>query len=84
MGRTNPTFRDVLGRFEDRLSAFRRGLRRRYQADFDRLLEGIERHADAAGYMNADDPQLAILVSALLAHETRLRELRDRLDDLEE
>ena len=81
MGRTNPTFRDFLDRYEDDWSAYRRGLRRRYQSDFDRLFERARKHADAAGYMNAADPETAFLVSVLLAQEVELRELRERLDE---
>jgi hypothetical protein len=80
VGRTNPTFRDFLDRYEDDWSAYRRGLRRRHKPDFDRLFERARRHADAAGYMNAADPETAFLVSVLLAQEVELRELRERLD----
>lgn len=83
MGRTNPTFRDFLDRYEDDWSAYRRGLRRQYKPDFDRLFERARRHADAAGYMNAADPEIAFLVSVLLAQEVEIRELRERLKSAE-
>ncbi|WP_435364563.1 hypothetical protein [Haloarchaeobius sp. DYHT-AS-18] len=79
MGRTNPTYRDCLRSFEDRYSPFRRALRRRHQADFDRLFERADAHAHAAGYQNATDPEVAALLSMLVAHEAELRELRERL-----
>lgn len=75
MGRTNPTYRDWLRSTEERWQPFRRGLRRRYQGDFDRLFERADRFADAAGYANSRDPEVALLLSMLLAHEVRLREL---------
>lgn len=81
VGRTNPTFRDFLERYEDQWSAYRRGLRRQYKADFDRLFEHARQHADAAGYANATDPEVAFLVSVLLAQEVELRKLRERLDE---
>ncbi|NHN58684.1 MULTISPECIES: hypothetical protein [Halorussus] len=81
MGRTNPTFRDFLDRYEDDWTAYRRGLRRRHKPHFDRLFERARRHADAASYMNATDPEIAFLVSVVLAQEVELRELRDRVDE---
>lgn len=81
MGRTNPTYRDFLDRFAERHQSFRRGLRREYTTDFDRLFDHARAHADAAGYHNATDPEVAVLLSILLAHEHELRKLRERLDD---
>ena len=79
MGRTNPTYRDTLRDFEERWQPFRRALRAQYQTDFDRLLEGADRFADAAGYQNPRTAERAILVSMLLAHEVELRRLRERV-----
>jgi hypothetical protein len=84
MGRTNPTYRDFLDRFAEQHRSFRRGLRREYTADFDRLFDHARAHADAAGYHNATDPEVAVLLSILLAHEHELRQLRERLDGAEE
>lgn len=75
MGRTNPTYRDFLDAYEDRWQKYRRGLRSQYQADFDRLFERAHQHADAAGYMNANDPEITVLFSMLLAHEILLHDL---------
>ena len=82
VGRTNPTFRDFLQRYEGEWSPYRRGLRRRYKPHFDRLFERARGHADAAGYMNAADPEIAFLVSVLLAQEVELRELREEVHEL--
>lgn len=78
MGRTNPTYRDYLHRLEDDCQPFRRGLRREYTADFDRLFDRARTHADAAGYHNSSDPDLAVLLSILLAHEHEIRHLREQ------
>lgn len=89
MGRTNPTFRNVLEAVKSRWGDYRRALRRRDQARFDRLFEYADAHADAAGYLNGDDPMEPILVSMLLeqekrlaAHETRIADLEARLERL--
>lgn len=84
MGRTNPTFRDAFRRFDEDWAPFRRALRRQYREDFEDLLAGAEAFADAAGYQNATDPERAIFLSMLLAHQGDLRDLEDRLSALEE
>lgn len=84
MGRTNPTYRDFLDEYEQRWQKYRRGLRRQYQPEFDRLFEHARQHADAAGYMNATDPEVAVLMSMLLAHELVLADLTAALERLEE
>lgn len=77
MGRTNPTFRDFLRSYRDSWSAFRRGLRRKHKPAFDRLFDHAEAYADAAGYANDPDPETAVLLSMLLAHEQELEALRE-------
>lgn len=83
MGRTNPTYRDVLRRFEADWQPYRRALRQQHQADFDRLLEMARAFADAAGYQNPAHPHDAIFVSMLLAIAARQRDLEARLEALE-
>lgn len=80
MGRTNPTYREWLRRFEERWQSYRRALRRRSQDAFDRLFEQARQHADAAGYQNTDTPEIALLFSMILAHERRLDALEDEDD----
>lgn len=79
MGRTNPTYRDFLQQFEDRCSPFRRALRRQYKPAFDEVFEHAENHADAAGYLNSTNPELAVLLSVLVAQQHELWELRDEV-----
>jgi len=81
MGRTNPTYRDWLRGFEERYGPYRRGLRRRHQPAFDRLFEQAADHADAAGLANDPDPEVAALLSMLLAHERRIAELERALEE---
>lgn len=80
MGRTNPTYRRWLERYEADWQPFRRALRRDHRPDFDRLFERASKHAAAAGYRNAADPEVAMLLAILLSQERELRELRDQLD----
>lgn len=83
MGRTNPTFRDVLGRIEEDWSDFRRALRRRHQPVFDRFFTYARNHADAASHLNHPDRLAPVLVSIDLEQEDRLDELEERVETLE-
>lgn len=83
MGRTNPTYRDSLRHLEDGWSAYRRALRYRDQAHFDRLWEHAAAYADAAGYQNTERALDLVLVSVLLAQERRIAALETALDGSE-
>lgn len=80
MGRTNPTFRNLLEAIETRWAEYRRALRRRDQPAFDRLFAHAHAHADAAGSLNAEEPMHPVLVSMLVEHERRLAALERRVD----
>lgn len=84
MGRTNPTYRDLVRATEERWSDYRRALRCGDQPHFDRLFEHARGHADAAGYLNHQSVEIPILVSIVLEQQKELAELRDRLDRREE
>ena len=75
MGRTNPTYRDLVSRYEASLAPYRRGLRREDQVHFDRLFDQARQHADAATFQHDSDPASMVLLSVLLAHERRLAAL---------
>lgn len=79
MGRTNPTFRLLLQGTEDRWQTYRRALRHADQQHFDRLFEQADAHADAAGYLNHDNPIIPILFSMLLEQEKRITQLEHQL-----
>jgi hypothetical protein len=81
MGRTNPTFRDVLRALEDRWRPFRRALRYEDQERFDQLLTHARNHADAAGNLNHQSPVIPVLVAIAVAQERRLDELEARVED---
>ncbi|WP_435062822.1 hypothetical protein [Halobaculum sp. EA56] len=83
MGRTNPTFRDILARMEDEWGDFRRELRRRHQPLFDRLWTYAREHADAASQLNHPDRLAPMLVSIAIEQEDRIDELEQRVDELE-
>lgn len=81
MGRTNPTFRAYLERFGEEWQPYRRALRREHQPAFDALLTEAERFAAAGGNQNPTEPERAILLSMLLAHQCKLEALEAALED---
>lgn len=83
MGRTNPTYRDLLRALEERWRPYRRVLRRRDRPHFDRLFEHARAHADAGGHLNEPEPMRPALVSVALEQERRLAELERRVSELE-
>jgi hypothetical protein len=83
LGRTNPTYRDRLRGLEERWQPYRRGLRRREQANYDQLWAAARQHADAAGYLNHDEPLFPVFLSMLLAQQARITTLEERLTALE-
>jgi len=84
VGRTNPTFRDLLRRYREDWGTFRRGLRAEHQPAFDALFDDAESHADAAGLQNAREPMHSILVAMLLVQKRQVRALNERVESLEE
>ena len=84
MGRTNPTYRDLLRATEERWAAYRRALRRRDQPRFDRLFAYARNHADAAGTLNHQDRLAPVLMSVALEQERRLDESEERVAALED
>ena len=83
MGRTNPTYRDVVRGLEEDWRQYRRALRRVDKPHFDRLFEHAREHADAAGYLNHQQPEVTLLVSVVLEQEKRMQDLHERLRALE-
>jgi len=72
MGRTVPTFRQLIDDAIARWSKFRRALRREDQEYFDRLFRRVRTYTQAATYQASDNPMEAILLSIALDQEKRL------------
>lgn len=67
---------------KSRWGDYRRALRRQDKPAFDQLFEYADAHADASGYLNADDPMMPILFSMLLEQQKQLNELEDSVQSL--
>ena len=72
MGRTVPTFVQLIQETIAHWSKFRRALRREDQEHFDRLFHHARWYTQAATYQCNDDPMEAILLSVALDQEKRL------------
>jgi uncharacterized membrane protein YccC len=81
VGRSKPTVRNYLDDLEADWQPFRRTLRRRDQAHFDRLFEHARGHADAITQLDPADPRLAAVFSMLLAQQRELEALRARVEE---
>jgi hypothetical protein len=75
MGRTVPTFRQLIDDAIARWSKFRRALRREDQEYFDGLFRRVRTYTQAATYQASDNPMEAILLSIALDQEKRLEAL---------
>jgi len=72
MGRTVPTFVQLIQQAAERWKKFRRALRREDQPHFDRLFVRVRCYTQAATYQCHDNPMEAILLSIALDQEKRL------------
>lgn len=79
MGRTVPTFRQLIDHAAARWTKFRRALRREDREPFDRLFRRARLYTQAATYQCSDDPMEAILLSVALDQEKRIRALEERV-----
>src|SRR6266478_964110 len=72
MGRTVPTFVQLIQEAAEHWKKFRRALRRDDQPHFDRLFTRVRCYTQAATYQANDNPMEAILLSIALDQEKRL------------
>lgn len=72
MGRTVPTFRQLVDDTIAHWAKFRRALRREDQEYFDRLFRRVRSYTQAATYQASNNPMEAILLSIALDQEKRL------------
>src|ERR1700676_1013948 len=72
MGRTVPTFVQLIQQAAERWKKFRRALRREDHEHFDRLFVRVRYYTQAATYQCHDNPMEAILLSIALDQEKRL------------
>jgi hypothetical protein len=78
LGRTLPTYRNVVEELVADWDGFRRALREEDRARFDEMIGRARELASAGGYDVRIDPSESVFMSILLGHEKELAELRGR------
>jgi hypothetical protein len=79
MGRTIPTFRQLIEETIQHWSKFRRALRQEDQVYFDRIFQRVRYYTQAATYQAQDNPLEAILLAIALDQEKRLDAIERQL-----
>ena len=79
MGRTVPTFVQLVEQTAQRWAKFRRALRREDQEHFDKLFVRVRCYTQAATYQCHDNPMEAVLLSIALDQEKRLYAIEQAL-----
>lgn len=80
MGRTVPTFRNIIESFGWEWADFKRALRKIDKETFDELMNHARRHASAGSNMTNPNPFEPIVMSILVEHEKAIRELREHVE----
>jgi hypothetical protein len=76
MGRTLPTYRNVVEEIVADWDGFRRALRAEDRDKFDAMMLKARGHASAGGFDVRIDPTESVFISILLENEKKLAELR--------
>jgi len=76
MGRTLPTFTQLLADFVKRWAPFRRALRKRDREAFDALIAKAKQHVAEAAYASPEDPFQAVVLAILVELEKTLQDLQ--------
>lgn len=79
MGKSNPTYRDLLNDYEERMQPCHRAMRRQHQPAFDRVFEHAHLRSAPAGMVNDPDIEKLALFSMLVGIQQNVLELRREL-----
>ena len=77
MGRTVPTFRNIIESFGWEWNEFKQALRNIDREAFEELINHARRHAAAGSNMSNPNPFEPVVMSILVEHEKTLRKLRE-------
>ena len=83
MGRTVPTYRNILENMVSEWQEFRKAFRKEDREAFDRLMEKARMHASAASYDARIDPTESMFMSILLEQEKEIGDLRKKIEKIE-
>ncbi len=82
MGRTVPTFREILKNERAKWSDFRDALREDEREVFDRILEDCERHVSASSQAKSPNPFREMVMSILLEQRKEIDSIKEELECL--
>jgi hypothetical protein len=77
MGRTVPTFRNIIESFGWEWNEFKKALRNIDREAFEELINHARRHAAAGSNMSNPNPFEPVVMSILVEHEKTIRKLRE-------
>ncbi len=81
MGRTVPTFRNIIEFFGLEWSDFKRALRYNDKKVFEDLLNHARKHGSSGTNMVNPNPFEPIVISILIEHEKSIRKLNEKTND---
>lgn len=82
MGRTVPTFRNIIESFGWEWKDFKRALREIDREAFDEMMNHARSHASAGSNMSNPNPFEPIVMSILVEHEKTIKKLRENVERL--
>ncbi|KXA94178.1 hypothetical protein AKJ36_03340 [candidate division MSBL1 archaeon SCGC-AAA259I07] len=82
MGRTVPTFREILNREKEKWLEFKNSLKENERKTFEKLLEDCELHVSASSQVKSPNPFREMTMSILLEQQKEIDSLRKELDRL--
>ena len=81
MGRTVPTFRNMIDLFELEWNDYKRALRKNDKKIFEKLLNHARKHGASGTNMVNPNPFEPIVISILIEQEKTIRSLNKKSDD---
>ena len=81
MGRTVPTFRNMIDLFELEWNDYKRALRKNDKKIFEKLLNNARKHGASGTNMVNPNPFEPIVISILIEQEKTIRSLNKKSDD---
>ncbi len=82
MGRTVPTFREIIEKKKKKWKKFREALRKREKKAFDEMIEHCRNHTSASSQVKDPDPFRSMLLSILLEHQKDLDSIKREIDEI--
>lgn len=80
MGRTLPTYRQILEGIIVEWNRYKRALRKEDRELFEELMEKARKHASAAGYDARVNPMESFFMSIILEIEKEMKEIRRKFE----